>query len=112
MSKNLNKKANESLSKYKLLSAYGGPGSLMHTKYGSIIVSCIEEWGFIKKINQLNIDAVISKADSQTDEDYVSKQAQLEANGSIQISNDTRVLEALKDRKNFCPQIFSQCTNY
>jgi hypothetical protein len=99
MSKNLNKKANESLSKYKLLSAYGGPGSLMHTKYGSIIVSCIEEWGFIKKINQLNIDAVISKADSQTDEDYVSKQAQLEANGSIQISNDTRLLEALKDRK-------------
>lgn len=99
MARNLNKKANESISKYKLLSAYGGPGSLMHTKYGSIIVSCIEEWGFIKKINQLNIDAAISKADSQTDEDYVRKQAKLEANGSIQISNDTRLLGALKDVK-------------
>ena len=100
MAKALNKKANESLSKYKLLSAYGGPGSLMHTKYGSIIISCIEEWGFIQKVNSLNEDASCSKGDNQSDEDYVFKQAKREKNGSIKISNDTRLLETLKDRKN------------
>ena len=45
-----NSAANESISKYKLLSAYGGPGSLVHTQYGSIIISCIEEWGFLKRV--------------------------------------------------------------
>jgi hypothetical protein len=95
----LNQKANESLSKYKLLSAYGGPGSIMHTQYGSIIISCIDEWGFIKKVNQIHKDATESKAGSQSEEDYVKKQAKLSNNGSIEISNDTRLLEALMDRK-------------
>lgn len=95
---NHNNKANESLSKYKLLSAYGGPGSIMHTQYGSIIISCIDEWGFIKKVNQIH-KASESKAASQSAEDYVKKQAKLSNNGNIDISNDTRLLEALMDRK-------------
>ena len=53
-----NKQANESISKYKLLSSYGGPGSILHTQYGSIIVSCIEEWGFIRKIIELHNEAI------------------------------------------------------
>ena len=99
MAKGLNKKANESLSKYKLLSAYGGPGSLMHTKYGSIIISCIEQWGFIKKVNQLNEEASTAKASRQSDEDYVRKQSILPSNGSINISNDLRLLNTLKELK-------------
>ena len=87
---NHNNKANESLSKYKLLSAYGGPGSIMHTQYGSIIISCIDEWGFIKKVNQIH-KASESKAASQSAEDYVKKQAKLSNNGNIDISNDTRL---------------------
>lgn len=94
-----NTQANESLSKYKLLSAYGGPGSIMHTQYGSIIVSCIDKWGFIEKVNQIHSDANESKADNQSEEDYVKKQAKLSNNGSIEISNDSRLLKLLIDRK-------------
>ena len=96
---NHNNKANESLSKYKLLSAYGGPGSIMHTQYGSIIISCIDEWGFVKKVNEIHKEASESKAATQSAEDYVKKQAKLSNNGNIDISNDTRLLEALMDRK-------------
>ena len=53
-----NTQANESISKFKLLSAYGGPGSIVHTSYGSIIISCIEEWGFLKKILDIQKEAV------------------------------------------------------
>ncbi len=39
-----NRKANEPISKFKLLSAYGGAGSIIHTGFDcSVIVSCIEE---------------------------------------------------------------------
>ena len=53
-----NNAANESISKYKLLSAYGGPGSLVHTQYGSIIISCIEEWGFLKRVLEIHKEFV------------------------------------------------------
>ena len=53
-----NTQANEAISKFKLLSAYGGPGSIVHTAFGSIIVSCIEEWGFLKKILDIHKEAV------------------------------------------------------
>ena len=49
-----NNQANESVSKYKLLSAYGGPGSIVHTQYGSVIISCIEEWGFLKRVLEIH----------------------------------------------------------
>lgn len=93
-----NDMANESVSKYKLLSAYGGPGSLVHTKYGSIIISCIEEWGFLKKVVEIQKEAIdLGKEDIS---DYVFKQSRLEKNGNIGISNDTRLLDSLKVRKN------------
>ena len=53
-----NSAANESIGKYKLLSAYGGPGSLVHTQYGSIIISCIEEWGFLKRVLEIHKEFV------------------------------------------------------
>ena len=96
-----NDQANESVSKYKLLSAYGGPGSIVHTQYGSIIISCIEEWGFLNKILEIKKEAD-NDPDLNTDEkvvNYVFKQARLKKNGSIGISNDIRLLESLKDRK-------------
>lgn len=96
-----NDQANESVSKYKLLSAYGGPGSIVHTQYGSIIISCIEEWGFLNKILEFEKEAG-NDPDLNTDEkvaNYVSKQARLKKNGSIGISNDIRLLESLKDIK-------------
>ena len=66
-----NDMANESVSKYKLLSAYGGPGSLVHTQYGSIIISCIEEWGFLKKVVEIQKEAIdLGKEDIS---DYVFK---------------------------------------
>ena len=49
-----NNQANESVSKYKLISAYGGPGSIVHTQYGSVIISCIEEWGFLKRVLKIH----------------------------------------------------------
>ncbi len=93
--------ANESVSKYKLLSAYGGPGSIVHTQYGSIIISCIEEWGFLKRVLEIHKEA-IDDSENNTDEKvfkYVYKQARLEKNGSIGISNDKRLFESLIDRK-------------
>ena len=96
-----NDQANESVSKYKLLSAYGGPGSIVHTQYGSIIISCIEEWGFLNKVLEIAKEAA-NEAENNTDEkilNYVFKQARLERNGRIGISNDIRLLESLKDRK-------------
>ena len=93
-----NDQANESVSKYKLLSAYGGPGSIVHTQYGSIIISCIEEWGFLNKIIEIKNEAD-NDPDLNTDEkvvNYVFKQARLKKNGSIGISNDIRLLESLK----------------
>lgn len=93
--------ANESVSKYKLLSAYGGPGSIVHTQYGSIIISCIEEWGFLKRVLEIHKEA-IDDSENNTDEKvfkYVYKQARLEKNGSIGISNDKRLFESIIDRK-------------
>lgn len=93
-----NNQANESVGKFKLLSAYGGPGSIVHTQYGSIIVSCIEEWGILKKLNELIEQAkILSK---ENIEKYVIEQASLPNNGAIQISNDVRFLEKFKSRKN------------
>src|SRR5688500_8819762 len=88
-----NHQANESISKFKLLSSYGGPGSIIHTDYGSIIVSCIEEWGFINRIRELHDTA------SQLEEDhldYVGRHAPLEG---LSISNDQRLLQELQRRK-------------
>ena len=88
-----NGQANESVSNYKLLSAYGGPGSIMHTQYGSIIISCIEEWGFLKRILELDRQA---KDLGENPLDYVVKHARLGENGNIGISNDQRLLYSLK----------------
>jgi Domain of unknown function (DUF1998) len=91
--------ANESISKYKLLSAYGGPGSILHTSYGSIIISCIEEWGFLKKVLDIQKEAIEAGKRDKEINSYVIEQANLERNGSIGISNDSRLLEMLKQRK-------------
>lgn len=86
-----NNQANESLSQYKLLSAYGGAGSLLHTQYGSIMVSCLEEWGFLNRAIEaldgidLNDEAEINRA--------------LAAEG-LKRSKDWRLLEDLRTRKN------------
>lgn len=93
-----NSAANESVSKYKLLSAYGGPGSLVHTQYGSIIISCIEEWGFLKRVLELNQKAVNKKNEKETIQ-YVTDEAKEGENGNIGISNDHRLLESLQIRK-------------
>ncbi|EAQ42521.1 DrmB family protein [Polaribacter sp. MED152] len=93
---NQNNQANESVSKYKLLSAYGGPGSIVHTQYGSVIISCIEEWGFLKRVLDIHKEG----ENEENLKDYVIKQSRLERNGNISISNDHRLLESLKmDRK-------------
>ena len=85
-------KANESISKFKLLSAYGGPGSIVHTSFGcSIIVSCIEEWGFITKIESFIADAIKLGKNEDDLFKYVCEQAKLI---NIGISNDNRLLKA------------------
>lgn len=96
-----NIKGNESTSKFKLLSAYGGPGSILHTSYGSIIVSCIEEWGFLKKILDIQKEgmAIVPKKKEKEVNEYVIEQAKLPRNGNIGISNDSRLLDSLKNRK-------------
>lgn len=94
-----NTKANESVSKYKLLSAYGGPGSLIHTQYGSIIISCIEEWGFLKRVLDIHQEFVDKSIPENEMHKKVSEDARLERNGNIGISNDTRLLVALQGRK-------------
>ena len=94
-----NSQANESISKFKLLSAYGGPGSIVHTSYGSIIVSSIEEWGFLKKILDIHENARATGEKEKNLRDYVIRHAKLKENGSIGLSNDSRLLNSLKDRK-------------
>ncbi len=95
----LNQTANESISKFKLLTAYGGAGSIVHTRYGSIIVSCIEEWGFLKRIQEIRKEGINQgKTDKELNE-YVISQAKEGRNGNIQISNDERLLRSLSDRK-------------
>ncbi|HTI58981.1 DUF1998 domain-containing protein [Mucilaginibacter sp.] len=88
-----NRQANEAVSKFKLLSAYGGPGSLVHTAYGSILISCIEEWGFLNKVKELYNEALQLAEDPQA---YVKKQGGLQG---ICLSNDERLLRELKDAK-------------
>jgi len=96
-----NSTANESVSKYKLLSAYGGPGSLVHTQYGSIIISCIEEWGFLKKVLELHVECLNDPdVNEENIQREVSKQSRKEKNGNIGISNDSRLLaELVKNKK-------------
>jgi len=94
-----NTQANEAISKFKLLSAYGGPGSILHTAFGSIIVSCIEEWGFLKKILDIQKEAVDTGKKEKEIKEYVIEQARLERNGSVGVSNDTRLLKSLINRK-------------
>lgn len=94
-----NTQANEAISKFKLLSAYGGPGSIVHTSYGSIIVSCIEEWGFLKKILDIQKEAVDTGKKEKDIRGYVIEQAKFERNGNIGLSNDTRLLKSLINRK-------------
>lgn len=94
-----NSQANESISKFKLLSAYGGPGSIVHTSYGSIIVSSIEEWGFLKKVLDIQKEAVDSGKKEKEIKGYVIEQAKFERNGNIGLSNDSRLLNSLKERK-------------
>ena len=95
-----NTQANESLSKFKLLSAYGGPGSIMHTQYGSIIVSCIEEWGFLKLVNDFHLEATNRPGNpAQSNYDYVAEQSALPRQGNIILSNDSRFIEIIKKKK-------------
>lgn len=89
MEKQENKHANEEISKFKLLSAYGGPGSIVHTAYGSILISCIEEWGFIQRLNELRDNALTLQKDELS---YVKEQAELE---ELYLSNDERLLKEL-----------------
>lgn len=91
--------ANESVSKYKLLSAYGGPGSIVHTQYGSVIISCIEEWGFLKRVVKLHEKAVNQGKSEKGIIQYVVDEARESENGNIGISNDHRLLESLQVRK-------------
>ncbi|GAA4326133.1 hypothetical protein GCM10023149_28760 [Mucilaginibacter gynuensis] len=89
----LNRHANEAVSKYKLLSAYGGPGSLIHTGYGSVIISCIEEWGFLIKVNEIYQHSLQLRKEPEA---YVKEQAGLHG---IYFSNDERLLRELKGSK-------------
>ncbi|MDC0178032.1 DUF1998 domain-containing protein [Polaribacter sp.] len=91
--------ANESVSKYKLLSAYGGPGSIVHTQYGSVIISCIEEWGFLKRVIEIHREFISKRTPEKEMHQKVSDDARLERNGNIGISNDHRLLESLQVRK-------------
>lgn len=91
--------ANESVSKYKLLSAYGGPGSIVHTQYGSVIISCIEEWGFLKRVLKIHQEFITKRTPKKEMHQKVSEDARLERNGNIGISNDHRLLESLQVRK-------------
>lgn len=88
-----NRQANEAVSKFKLLSAYGGPGSLVHTAYGSIVISCIEEWGFLGKVKEFYDQSLQLGEDPQT---YVKRQGGLQG---ICFSNDERLLRELKETK-------------
>ncbi len=102
-----NRQANEAVSKYKLLSAYGGPGSIIHTQYGSVIISCIEEWGFLKKVIELDQNNRIASGRKEREIlQLVAEQASLPANGNISISNDKRLRSKLIDRKSFASQNF------
>lgn len=91
--------ANESISKYKLLSAYGGPGSIVHTQYGSIIVSCIEEWGFLNRIISIHKEFILKETPEKELKQSVINDARLDRNGNIGISNDDRLLNSLQSRK-------------
>jgi hypothetical protein len=101
-----NTQANESISKFKLLSSYGGAGSIIHTSYGSILISCIEEWGFIRRIEDIDREVRTEGKDRTEQEvmEYVIEQARMDKNGNIGISNDGRFLKALMDRKEM-PQL-------
>lgn len=91
-----NSAANESVSKYKLLSAYGGPGSLVHTQYGSIIISCIEEWGFLKTVLELHVECLNDPdINNENIQREVFKESRKEKNGNIGISNDGRLLQEM-----------------
>jgi hypothetical protein len=97
-----NDQANEDISKFKMLSSYGGPGSIIHTSYGSIIISCIEEWGFIKKVSDLHGQQVIAAGATANQNELrrrVINLLKLPEHGSISISNDTRLLLSLIQRK-------------
>jgi hypothetical protein len=91
---NDNRQANESVSKFKLISAYGGPGSIMHTEYGSIMVSCIEEWGFIKKIEGFIEES--SDHPEIPEEEYIKRKSD---RAGLEISSDQRLLKELKEIK-------------
>lgn len=89
-----NKEANEPISKFKLLSAYGGPGSIIHTSYGSIIVSCIEEWGFLNKVS-----GWIDEAENL--DENVDEIIKLECKrNQLELSVDQRLLRSLQVRIN------------
>lgn len=89
MERQENNQANEEISKFKLLSAYGGPGSIVHTAYGSILISSIEEWGFLQRVKGLRGDAIKLK---ENEIKYVVTHAALE---DIYFSNDERLLNEL-----------------
>ena len=83
-----------------MLSAYGGPGSLVHTQYGSIIISCIEEWGFLKRVLEIHKEFVERPTPEEEMYKKVSDDARRERNGNIRLSNDNRLLESLQLVKN------------
>lgn len=97
-----NNQANESINKFNLISSYGGPGSIIHTQYGSILVSSIEEWGFLQIVNELHNEAINEENLNNNIEIYkfVVKEARKSKNGNIKISNDIRFLNHFKKIKN------------
>ncbi|OXB18442.1 hypothetical protein B0A80_20445 [Flavobacterium tructae] len=94
MQKRNNNSSNESISKFKLLSSYGGPGSIIHTEYGSIIVSCIEEWGFIQSMTKYIAEA------SKLGKDELQHIQEQNLINDLALSNDARLLQSLKKLKN------------
>jgi len=47
------KNANEELAAYKLLSSYGGAGSVYHTRFGSVIIAAVDKWPYFKEAERL-----------------------------------------------------------
>lgn len=93
MKKRNNNSGNETISKFKLLSSYGGPGSIVHTEYGSIIVSCIEEWGFVQSMYHYIEEAIkLGKEELE----HIKEKCLIE---NLNLSNDHRLLQALKKQK-------------
>jgi len=53
---------NQSVGRSKLFSSVAGVGAILISKFGtSSLVLCIEEWGIIKKVNQIIKEVDVGK---------------------------------------------------